>query len=266
MSSPQPVHGLVLARTEDAVDRAGAGIDAGVRRWRSGRADPAFIATRIVAPTAILLLAAVVSTSLGVDGAIADRLYAAQGHAWGLRDSVLLSAVVHEGGRRLSALAWLGVVGAWAGTWWFARLRPWRAPLAWLALTVLAAVVLVAAIKSVTRMDCPWDLLRYGGDRPFIGLFSARPQGLADGACFPAGHASSGYAWLALAFFLGETRPRWRAAGALAAIVAGLVFGIAQQLRGAHFLSHDLVTAALCWAVAGASWALLWPRRRTVAA
>lgn len=30
----------------------------------------------------------------------------------------------------------------------------------------------------------------------------------------------------------------------------GLTFGITQQLRGAHFLSHDLWSAALCWAIA----------------
>jgi hypothetical protein len=27
----------------------------------------------------------------------------------------------------------------------------------------------------------------------------------------------------------------------------GVVFGATQQLRGAHFLSHDLWTAAICW-------------------
>jgi len=29
----------------------------------------------------------------------------------------------------------------------------------------------------------------------------------------------------------------------------GLIYGIAQQLRGAHFLSHDLSTLAVCWFV-----------------
>jgi membrane-associated PAP2 superfamily phosphatase len=39
------------------------------------------------------------------------------------------------------------------------------------------------------------------------------------------------------------------------------VFGIDQQLRGAHFLSHDLFTAMICWAVAlGLSRWMLRPR------
>jgi membrane-associated PAP2 superfamily phosphatase len=37
----------------------------------------------------------------------------------------------------------------------------------------------------------------------------------------------------------------------------GMVFGLSQQLRGAHFLSHDLWTAALCWLVAVAVHAAL---------
>lgn len=51
-------------------------------------------------------------------------------------------------------------------------------------------------------MECPWDLTRYGGDLPFVGLLERRPADMPDTACFPAGHASAGYAWLALYFFL----------------------------------------------------------------
>jgi membrane-associated PAP2 superfamily phosphatase len=39
-----------------------------------------------------------------------------------------------------------------------------------------------------------------------------------------------------------------------AVILAGVVFGFAQQLRGAHFISHDLTTALICWSVT----LLLW--------
>ena len=33
-------------------------------------------------------------------------------------------------------------------------------------------------------------------------------------------------------------------------MLAGLVFGLAQQIRGAHYMSHTLWTAWLCWTVA----------------
>ena len=69
-------------------------------------------------------------------------------------------------------------------------------------------------------------------------------------ACFPAGHASAGYAWMALYFFFLATRPQWRWLGLAVGIVLGLLFGVVQQLRGAHFLSHDLWTAVICWSCA----------------
>ncbi len=218
----------------------------------------------IVAPTMLLLAGAAATAGSGLDTWVADQLYAWQGGTWALRDAFLTSRIAHEAGRDLSTLAWLGVFVAWLSTWWRAGMRHLRAPLMWLLLTTLAASLLVAWTKSLTNMDCPWDLIRYGGDRPFIGLFTARPEGMPRGVCFPAGHASSGYAWLSLVFFLGEMRPRWQAAGLALVVAAGLVFGIAQQLRGAHFLSHDLVTAALCWCVAALAWRFAWPRREEV--
>lgn len=93
----------------------------------------------------------------------------------------------------------------------------------------------------------PWDLLRYGGRQPFIGLFTLRPEGMPAQACFPAGHASAGYAWLCLYFFALLWRPSWRWTGLWIGLGTGLVFGISQQLRGAHFLSHDIATALICW-------------------
>jgi hypothetical protein len=75
-------------------------------------------------------------------------------------------------------------------------------------LAVLISTITVTVIKSLTHMDCPWDLVRYGGGKPFIGLFQARPVGMGKAtACFPAGHASGGYAWLSLYFFLCSRLP-----------------------------------------------------------
>jgi membrane-associated PAP2 superfamily phosphatase len=130
------------------------------------------------------------------------------------------------------------------------RWRAWRRPLACLALSVLLSTLLVAWIKSWSNVDCPWDLVRYGGQHAYVDLFAARLAQPSTGRCFPAGHASAGYAWMAAYFLLLAVRPAWRRYGLSAGIVLGLAFGFAQQLRGAHFLSHDLWSAALCWLVA----------------
>jgi len=63
-----------------------------------------------------------------------------------------------------------------------------------------------------------------------------------------------------LYFFFLNAGPHLRWRGLAIGIAAGVVFGIAQQLRGAHFLSHDLWTAAICWTTAVGLYLWLRPK------
>jgi membrane-associated PAP2 superfamily phosphatase len=67
--------------------------------------------------------------------------------------------------------------------------------------------------------------------------------------CFPAAHASSGYALAALYFLLRERNRRAARLGLALGLGMGVVFGLAQQSRGAHFVSHDIWSAMLVWTV-----------------
>lgn len=192
---------------------------------------------------------------------LADRIYASQGGRWALKKAFLNENVIHVAGRNLSAMAWLAVLACYVLSRYRDGWSHLRRPLAYLLLATLAGTLLVAWVKSWSNVDCPWDLLRYGGERPYVDLFSLRPLGLPRGRCFPAGHASGGYAWLALYFFLCAVRPRLRWWGLATGLALGLTFGISQQLRGAHFLSHDLWAATICWTVSAALYLALWPER-----
>ncbi|WP_243713566.1 phosphatase PAP2 family protein [Luteimonas terrae] len=207
-----------------------------------------------------VLIAAVLLTAgiaaLGVDAAWADRLYAWQGGHWLARDAWWSAGLVHTGGRRLSIACWLAVVAAWALSWTGAVPRTWRAPLGYLLTAVPLACLLVAWLKSHTGIDCPWDLQRYGGARPWLSPLASRPATMGAAACFPAAHAAAGYAWVAAYFACSAAGPalrRWRHAALGTGLALGAVFGLVQQLRGAHFLSHDLWSLTLCWLVAAAS-------------
>jgi len=104
----------------------------------------------------------------------------------------------------------------------------------------------IAWSKRLSPVACPWDLARYGGDSTYLRTFEYS-FGLADaGHCFPAGHASGGFALLALYFaaYLYARRP---ALFLLPGLLVGTVFALGQQARGAHFLSHDLWSLSLCW-------------------
>jgi len=195
----------------------------------------------------------------GGDAWLADLVYRWEGGRWALRDAWWTSALLHEGGRRLSILCWIGVCAAWVCAARGATCAAWRQPLGYLLVAVLTSTLLVSTVKHASGIDCPWDLQRYGGTRPeglWFGVLSAGDA--ARGACFPAGHASAGYAWVAAWFAFAPLRPAWRIPALGLALAAGAAFGIAQQLRGAHFLSHDLGTLALCALVAGAL-ARIWP-------
>jgi len=194
----------------------------------------------------LFLTMMLVGRAAGLDFKLADTLYHLQGDAWSLHHAFLTEQVLHGGGRMLSQSMGVAAISALIASWLRPAWRDWRRPLGYLVLAVAASTLGVSILKQLISMDCPWDLSRYGGARAYIGLLATRPADYPDTACFPAGHASAGYAWIALYYFCNATRPRWRWAGLCLALAMGLAFGIAQQLRGAHFLSHDLWTLMLC--------------------
>ena len=201
----------------------------------------------VLAPTLVGVVCMLWLELAGGNQLIADRLYALEGGRWLLKDHVITSTLIHHGGKYLSMSMWLAVLVAWS----LVRARPalaaWQRPLLYLWLATLLATVLVSSLQSLTAIDCPWDMQGYGGLRPYLGLFDARPAAMRDSGCFPAGHASAGYCWVALYFFLGNIAPRWRRHGLAFGLLLGLVFGLSQQLRGAHFASHDVATLLVCW-------------------
>lgn len=168
---------------------------------------------------------------------------------------------IHQGGtwfvRSLVVAAF--IVAVW-GTF-DRRVREWRRPALYFAASVILAVGSVGALKTVTNKDCPRDLTEFGGARVYVPLFAHRPPELRDARCFPAAHASAGYALLALYFmFLGRNR-RWAHMGLATGVLTGLIFGISQQSRGAHFISHDVWSAFIVWTVALSTYVVVFRAR-----
>ena len=166
-----------------------------------------------------------------------------------LREHWLLAGWLHDGGRRL---AWLLAGGLFAGVWFpwgpLRRLQKWQRMR--LACATLIAALVVSLLKGLSPASCPWDLDAFGGAARYVSHWSFRGDGGAGGHCFPAGHASTGFSFMSGFFSFREVDPvlarRWLGL----ALVAGLLFAGAQQLRGAHFMSHGLWTAWICWVAA----------------
>ncbi|WP_457646690.1 phosphatase PAP2 family protein [Profundibacter sp.] len=117
-------------------------------------------------------------------------------------------------------------------------------------LFILLCLLLVPAVvglgKKETHVHCPYQLQEFGGDVPYVTLFEANKYE-TPGRCFPAGHASGGFALL-LFVMIATTRKRQMAALA-GAMALGWAMGGYQMVNGRHFLSHTLTTILLAWIV-----------------
>ncbi|QLE99337.1 phosphatase PAP2 family protein [Neptunomonas phycophila] len=184
------------------------------------------------------------------DLAIAKTLYGWEGGQWALKDNWWLTSVFHNGARNAMSVLALLVLATWLLSTALASLKGWRRPLSYLVISLLLSVIIVALGKRLTNVECPWSLSLFGGDRPYFPIFSVHMFMPSTSECFPAGHASAGYAWFGVYFVCVKHAPRWRWWGLACVIALGVLFGGVQQLRGAHFVSHDLWTMAICWWVA----------------
>jgi len=163
-----------------------------------------------------------------------------------LRDNAFLVQVMHEGAKTLSWVLVIGLFLAIARPVGFLR-RLDRFERAQLALATVAGVLVVTLIKHASRTSCPWDLDAFGGVAHYVSHWSWGQGDGGPGRCFPAGHASAAFAFLGGWFVLARRVPSVARAWLVAALAAGLVLGLVQQARGAHYMSHTLWTAWLCW-------------------
>ncbi len=191
---------------------------------------------------------------------LADHIFAYGGDRWIYKDHWLLESLLHKGGRNLVASLLILNLILTLCSFFSSRLFQYRKGLLYLFFTTLTCILTISFLKGVTHISCPWDMQRYGGKELYSPTFHAIfNSGRA--RCFPAGHASGAYAWFTLYFFCREYFPNWRWASLIFVISLGIVFGVTQQLRGAHFISHDLFTLSLCWFISLAMYCLFLRRK-----
>ena len=218
----------------------------------------------VVFATALLTAALLAWDVSGLDLALAHISGGSAGFP--LQENWFLNQVLHDGAKRA---AWALVLGLCLAAWW---------PPAWLkqldfnrrlqlAFTPLLAVFLVSLLKSFSTTSCPWALADFGGVAHYSSHWAQllQPDG-GSGRCFPAGHASAGFAFVGGYFAWRDTSAPIARRWLILAVVAGFVLGAAQQIRGAHFMSHTLWTGWICWCVAWAvDSARVWAGRRGLA-
>ena len=183
--------------------------------------------------------------ALGWDMLLSQRFGTPAGFAW--RHLWWTEQLLHNGGRLVSGL-FLALL-AWDAFRPLAAGPSQRERLYWLVVCALSMTA-VPALKRFSHTSCPWDLAEFGGKVPYVPHWLLSVSDGGAGHCFPSGHAVAAFAFIGLYFLWRPYRPRGARIFLVGLVAFGLVFGMVQLVRGAHFASHTLWSAWLCWALA----------------
>lgn len=119
---------------------------------------------------------------------------------------------------------------------------------------VLLSIVFVPAIsvgiKNSTNIPCPKHLQYYNGQYPHTAIwetYTTSYKNLKSQHCWPAGHASGGFALMSLFFLFKRKRIKRIALGST--FILGWLMGMYKMMIGDHFFSHTFITMLLSWLI-----------------
>ena len=230
-----------------------------MKNWVVPSSSPATAPLHLWRVLTLLLLGGLVAwDASGLDLSVMAGLGNAGGFP--LREQWWLETVLHNAVRQLALVAFVGLwVMVWHPVGVFRSYQ--RMERLEMVVGVTFALLTISGMKRFSLTSCPWDLQSFGGLATYVSHWQWGVKDGGSGGCFPGGHASSAFAFVALVL-PGLTRGRGSAQHRLAmrlligVVLAGLVLGGVQTLRGAHYPSHTLWTGWICWAIVSLNHAL----------
>lgn len=189
-----------------------------------------------------------------------SRFYDLHTHSWPFKRHWFFKDVLHRGGQWFVMATAAGSLIVLVMTFLSPKLRPFRKTFLFFIIATAAGPLLVSLGKQLTHIYTPWDLQIFYGEQPYIRIFDPVPVGAPVGEAFPAGHSSGGFAFMSLYFLMAHHHLASRQYGLLFGIILGTLFGLTQQIRGAHFPSHDLFSLAICWTATLATSIAFYPQ------
>ena len=211
------------------------------------------ISTNRVLLITILLLVGVI-LFFGFSNAdiwVQTHFYNTQTHQW-IVDSndEVLKFIFYDGIKRLliviAVLFLIGLIWGWKKSW----MARYRRGFIIVILSSIFVPLMVGSLKAVTNMPCPKNIENFGGAYPHTCVwekYSSKECHLEKQKCWPAGHASGGFALLALIFLFHSRKAKIGAA--TIALFIGWSMGTYKMLIGDHFLSHTVITMILAWLI-----------------
>lgn len=210
------------------------------------------IAAQLSVGALLLVLVALMESYTGWDTAAQRLWFDSATHEWVVSNELhaRLTWFFYDGPKILLVVLGIAcVAGVLGGARW--NLPPeCRRGCLLLLLSLAFVPMLLGGAKQFTNVYCPKQIEEFGGEYVHQGVLECRNpanEGRSPGRCFPAGHASGGFALMMLFFCFRSRRDRW--AGLGAGLIAGWGMGFYQMLRGQHFLSHTLFTMIGAWMI-----------------
>jgi membrane-associated PAP2 superfamily phosphatase len=186
-----------------------------------------------------------------IDLLVQDFFFDVQFKHWMIdRNNQVLKFIFYDGIKILYVLFLLGLLVTLIVFRKAALIKAYRQGLLIVLLSVILVPLIIGSLKAITNVPCPKNIQHFGGDYPYVTIFSKYPESFHQTEnikCFPAGHASGAFALMAL-FFLFKTK-RNRQIALAASITLGWVTGSYKMFIGDHFLSHTLMSMLLAWLI-----------------
>ncbi|MDP2851095.1 MAG: phosphatase PAP2 family protein [Sulfuricurvum sp.] len=208
--------------------------------------------TKNITLTVSILIGAVLFFGLsGTDIWVQSHFYNPFTRQWVVdTNNEVLKFIFYDGIKRLLILIAVLMLFGSITVWKHPFFEPYRRGIAIVLLSSILVPVIVGSLKAVTNMPCPKNIEIFGGVYPHTCVwekYSTEECHLEKQKCWPAGHASGGFALLALVFLFRSRKVKIAAAST--AMLIGWSMGTYKMLIGDHFLSHTVITMILAWLI-----------------
>lgn len=160
-----------------------------------------------------------------------------------LKHNFYLEALNHQYVKTILIAVYLSFLMLIIASFKYSTLQKNRSRYGYFLMLVIITTSTIGILKSQSDHACPSDMILQQQQSYSWVMHKI------NGHCFPGGHASTGFALWA-GYFAFKDQDQKRAHFYLwAGLILGFAMGWAQMMRGAHFLSHNLWTGWITWAI-----------------
>lgn len=206
---------------------------------------------QLLLTVALLAISMVLFQLTDLDQTVQDLFFDFQTQQWLIdRNDHLLDLIFYSGIKKVLILFAVTVLIALVFFRKKTIVQTYQKGLLIVLLSAIFVPAVVGGLKAVSNTPCPKDIRHYGGNYPDIKVFDTYPEGFKQECkirCWPAGHASGGFALLSLFFLFKSASNRKKAI--FFALLVGWSMGMYKMLVGDHFLSHTVITMLLAWTI-----------------